>query len=211
MIAIDGYVVTDEFFGEPQIDVDEERDAPLHHRYVHGGFAGTDTRFSFYFPMHGWQGRMLNPLQGGFGGTEHHFGSPAGEVMGGVAMCARLGGYMVESNQGHQGDRVDPKAGDDKSIHSWRASAEVARFSKFVAAQLYGERTEVVVRLRRQWRWSAIAAVPRVGTRRVGRRDAVHGERRPAGPAVRDDVQRPTPARRPDRRRRRRDLTGRLR
>jgi hypothetical protein len=36
---------------------------------------------------------------------------------------------MVESNQGHEGDRVDPKAGDDKSIHSWRASAEVARFS----------------------------------------------------------------------------------
>jgi hypothetical protein len=139
MVTLDGYLVTDEFFGEPYVDVDEARDAPVSHRYLHGGFEGTDTRFSLYFPSEGWQGRMLNPLQGGFGGSERHFGSPAGAVAGGLAMCARLGGYMVESNQGHEGDRVDPKAGDDKSIHSWRASAEVARLSKFVAAQLYGE------------------------------------------------------------------------
>src|SRR4029077_16193099 len=79
MITLDGYVVTDEFFGEPYVDVDEDRDAPLRHRYLHGGFVGTDTRFSFYFPTDGWQGRMLNPLQGGFGGSEHHFRSPAGE------------------------------------------------------------------------------------------------------------------------------------
>lgn len=90
MIALDGYLITDGFFGAPYVDADEERDAPLRHRYLHGGFVGTDTRFSLYFPTDGWQGRMLNPLQGGFGGSEHHFGSPAGEVMGGLAMCARL-------------------------------------------------------------------------------------------------------------------------
>jgi hypothetical protein len=50
MIALDGYLITDGFFGAPYVDADEERDAPLRHRYLHGGFVGTDTRFSLYFP-----------------------------------------------------------------------------------------------------------------------------------------------------------------
>jgi hypothetical protein len=40
----------DDFFGPPLIDVDEWRDQPFQHRYVHGGFESTDTRFAFYFP-----------------------------------------------------------------------------------------------------------------------------------------------------------------
>src|ERR1700756_5851732 len=40
----------DPLFSEPYIDVNEPRDAPVPHRYVHGGFRGTDARFSFYFP-----------------------------------------------------------------------------------------------------------------------------------------------------------------
>jgi hypothetical protein len=35
-------------FAQADIDVDEWRDAPVHHRYVHGSFTGTDTKFSFY-------------------------------------------------------------------------------------------------------------------------------------------------------------------
>jgi hypothetical protein len=42
-IDLSGYKVTDEFFGAPYIDVDEWRDTPAPHRYVHGGFAGTDS------------------------------------------------------------------------------------------------------------------------------------------------------------------------
>jgi hypothetical protein len=37
-------------FKEPYLDINEMRDAPVHHHYVHGGFKGIDTRFSFYFP-----------------------------------------------------------------------------------------------------------------------------------------------------------------
>ena len=37
-------------FQHPYIDMDEWRDQPVRHRYVHGGFEGTDTRFSFYLP-----------------------------------------------------------------------------------------------------------------------------------------------------------------
>lgn len=37
-------------FVQPFIDADEMRDTPVAHRFVHGGFEGTDTRFSFYLP-----------------------------------------------------------------------------------------------------------------------------------------------------------------
>jgi Tannase and feruloyl esterase len=141
VLKLDEYVPTDNFFGAPYIDKDEERDAPITHRYLHGGFEGTDTRFVFYFPLDGsYQGRMVNPLGGAHGGHEESFGvAPMSEMMGGLKMAARLGAYMIESNQGHIGDDIDPKGGDDPTLYGHRASAEVARFSKFVAEQVYGQ------------------------------------------------------------------------
>src|SRR3954468_7183858 len=44
------FVTKDTLFKEPFVDVDEWRDKPVRHRYIHGGFTGTETRFSFYFP-----------------------------------------------------------------------------------------------------------------------------------------------------------------
>ena len=44
------YLPDDEFFGKAYIDIDEWREGPVRFRYVHGGFEGTDARFSFYFP-----------------------------------------------------------------------------------------------------------------------------------------------------------------
>jgi hypothetical protein len=141
MLDVSSYVITDKYFGAPYIDVDEERSDPVEHRHIHGGFEGTDTKFRFYFPPAGgaYQGRMFNPLSGAHGGTEDFFATPFGEMIGGLGMCLRLGGYMIESNQGHIGDDVDPKAGVDPGLYGWRASAEVARFSKHVAAQIYGQ------------------------------------------------------------------------
>src|SRR5215470_13721824 len=37
-------------FGKPFIDVDEWRDTPRRHRYIHGGFENSHLRFSGYFP-----------------------------------------------------------------------------------------------------------------------------------------------------------------
>ena len=37
-------------FAAPYVDVDEWRDRPVRHRYLHGGFADTETRFSMYLP-----------------------------------------------------------------------------------------------------------------------------------------------------------------
>ncbi|MEI8240857.1 MAG: hypothetical protein WCI22_15695, partial [Actinomycetota bacterium] len=139
MIDLDAYVVTDDFFGKPYLDVDEQWDAPAPHRHVHGGFEGTDTRFTFYFPpADGYQGRMFQPLEGANAGHEDSFGNEHGNLLGGLPMMVRLGGYMVESNMGHIGDVFDPKAGEDPTIYGWRAAAESGRFSKFVAAQVYG-------------------------------------------------------------------------
>ena len=140
-IDLSNYVVTDDFFGAPYIDDDAEWDEPVPHRMIHGGFEGTDTRFRFHFPPKdsGYEGRMFNPLSGANGGTEDFFHLGLGEAIGGVGACLRLGGYAVQSNQGHIGDVLDPKAGEDPTIYGWRASAEVARFSKYVAEQIYGE------------------------------------------------------------------------
>jgi Tannase and feruloyl esterase/PKD domain len=134
------YQVTDSYFGAPYIDVDEWRDTPLRYRHVHGGFADCDTRFTMYFPeQEVWQGRAIMPLEGAHAGHEDAFGGSMGDLLGGLALHVRLGGYMVESNMGHIGDDVDPKGGDDPTIYGWRAAAETARFSKHVAAQIYGE------------------------------------------------------------------------
>src|ERR1700689_899561 len=46
---------------------------------------------------------------------------------------------MVESNSGHIGDDIDKRAGDDPTLYSYRASIESARFSKHVAAHVYGK------------------------------------------------------------------------
>jgi len=133
------YSVTDAHFGSPYIDVDESRDAPYRHRHVHGGFADCDTRFTFYFPpKEEWQGRLIMPMEGAHAGHEDFFGGALGDAMGGVGLTARLGGYMVESNMGHIGDDIDPRGGEDPTLYGWRAAVECARFSKYIAWQVYG-------------------------------------------------------------------------
>jgi Tannase and feruloyl esterase len=134
-----GYTANDAHFGAPYVDRDEWHDEPHGHRRVHGGFADCDTRFTFYFPpLDEWQGRLIMPLEGAHAGHEDFFGGALGEALGGIALTARLGGYMVESNMGHIGDDIDPKGGEDPTLYGWRAAAESARFSKYLAQQVYG-------------------------------------------------------------------------
>ncbi|KJS04085.1 MAG: hypothetical protein VR73_15460 [Gammaproteobacteria bacterium BRH_c0] len=139
-LQIESYQLTDPFFGTPYIDRDEWRDTPIPHRHVHGGFADTDTRFSFYFPpAEHWKGRMFHPIEGGHAGHEDFFGGYAGQISGTFAMIQRMGGYMIESNSGHIGDDIDPKGGEDPTLYGHRASIESARFSRFIAEQVYGK------------------------------------------------------------------------
>jgi prepilin-type processing-associated H-X9-DG protein len=140
VLETESYVPADPYFGAPYIDVDEERQGSVRFRHVHGGFADTDTRFLFSFPLDDtYTGRAFHPLEGAHAGHEDAFGGPMGDIIGGLGMIARLGGYMIESNSGHIGDDVDPRAGDDPALYGHRASIESARFSKHIAAQVYGE------------------------------------------------------------------------
>ncbi|MCW2529596.1 MAG: hypothetical protein JWM76_4456 [Pseudonocardiales bacterium] len=138
-IEVEAYVVTDDYFGRPYIDTDTENEQPTPHRYLHGGFEGTDTRFSFCFPpAERYEGRLIQPLEGANAGHENVNTGPLGLVTGGLDQAFRLGGYTVETNMGHIGDVMDAKAGPDPTIYGWRAAAESARLSKFIAAQIYG-------------------------------------------------------------------------
>src|SRR5215470_7061529 len=132
-------------FGAPYIDADEWRDAPARHRYVHGGFEGTHTLFSFYFPpAEKYQGRFFQFLEGGAGGHENLLVPPGADetflrgsgMMWIFDVCFdELGGYLVESNQGHYPEEGLGFADD---IELYGASAQVARYSKVLAAEIYG-------------------------------------------------------------------------
>jgi hypothetical protein len=119
--------------GAPYIDVDEMRDLPRPHRYVHGGFEETHTRFSFYFPpAEQYRGRFVQHLEGGSGGHENMIEFQP--WLFGVGFDD-LGAYLVESNQGHFPNEGMGFA-DDWELFG--ASAHSALFAKDLAAAMYG-------------------------------------------------------------------------
>src|SRR5262249_56618230 len=114
-----------DFLAAPRLDLDEWRDEPVRHRYVHGGFSGTDTRFSFYFPpAERYEGRFFHPLMP-ISGTEH--GAPAG-----FGMMAGSIGFSIPS-RGHHGQRqpgrrrLFPREGSRRG--GLRARAATRRYS----------------------------------------------------------------------------------
>src|SRR5579863_7260927 len=62
---------TDPLYDKPYLDVDEWRDEPVRHRYVHGGFESTETRFAIHFPpAERYEGRFFQPVYA-VPGNEH--------------------------------------------------------------------------------------------------------------------------------------------
>lgn len=138
------YEPLDSYFGRPFIDIDEMRQYPRPHRYVHGGFEGTNTLFSYYFPepKH-YSGRFAQWMEGGAGGNERSITAPQDDFkptqwdyLYDMAFDD-INGYLIESNQGHGVFDKTPEPAD--GVYVWRASAESARFSRHVAQQLYGQ------------------------------------------------------------------------
>jgi hypothetical protein len=126
--------LTDPTFISPFVDVDEWRDEPVRHRYVHGGFDGTDCRFSMYFPdATRYQGRFFHPVSP-VPGSEH--GAKDGAFTGYIEFAVASGGYLVESNLGRFRRAL---RGEDSTIAGYRASAAVATYSRVLAAEMYGE------------------------------------------------------------------------
>jgi hypothetical protein len=126
-------------FADPYVDVDEWRDAPVRHRYVHGGFKGTDTRFSFYLPQkEQYQGRFfqhVTPVP-----DDEHLAQklPPGESNK-IGFALASGAYFVETNGGGHLD-LGRAAGaqTDSTITAYRANAASAQYSRTVAMRMYG-------------------------------------------------------------------------
>ncbi len=143
-------------FNEPYIDVREWRevlaDAPVfpgaittqrgvaapvkaRHLYVHGGFTGTDAKFSFCFPPEEeYQGRFFQATHQLLAGEE--------ATARNVAFAIASGGYSVQTNMGGSENPRGPEesAGgrSDTTIRGYRVNAAAAKFSCEVAAEIYG-------------------------------------------------------------------------
>ncbi len=129
----------DPMFAEPYVDIDEWRDAPVRHRYVHGGFKGTDLRFSYYLPpKEQFQGRFfqyVTPVP-----DSENLSQTALAGDNNIGFAAASGAYFVETNGGGRGVTSGPGLAVDPTISAYRANAAAARYSRVVAAQMYGHR-----------------------------------------------------------------------
>jgi hypothetical protein len=128
----------DDYFSNPVIDVDEMREGPEPHRYIHGHFDGTPGRFSFYFPDKArYEGRFFHntyPLiaDADAGMSPIDFKVSEGDI--GFAFAS--GGYFVQTNQGAGAMQREQ---DPTLSSSYRLNAAAAKFSRKVAKDLYGE------------------------------------------------------------------------
>lgn len=126
--------VTDEcidpVLNTPVVDVDEWRQTPVPHRYVNGHFENTGTRFSFYFPPEDqYEGRFFHyvlPSPSSVPGAED-----TGE--NNIAFGNASGAYCVQTNGG--GSSYMTPA----TIKGYRADAATAKYSRVLAAEIYGE------------------------------------------------------------------------
>ncbi|MCR2783545.1 MULTISPECIES: hypothetical protein [unclassified Microbacterium] len=127
----------DDAFGRAWVDIDEQRESPVAHRYVHGGFDSSDTRFSFYFPSpNAYEGRFfqhVTPVP-----QSENLAQRAEGEEDKLTFTLASGAYFVETNGGGP-DAANPLSGVDPTIGAYRANAAAARFSRAVAAALYGE------------------------------------------------------------------------
>ncbi|MBI1780527.1 MAG: hypothetical protein HYR66_04070, partial [Sphingobacteriales bacterium] len=136
------FAVKDTMFKAPYVDVDEWRDKPVHHHYVHGGFKGTDTRFSFYFPakekFEGHFFQYITPVPDNENVSQGATGE--GDKIG---FSVSHGAYFIESNGGGKYGAGMPGSGIDATIGAYRANAACAQFSRIVAARIYSTQKHI--------------------------------------------------------------------
>lgn len=127
----------DPYLSDPYIDVDEWRQTPVPHRYVHGGFNGTDGKFAFYFPpAEQFEGRFFQYTHQ-FQTSEELEQSTPGEInpaTGSLEFAADSGGYWVQTN----GLGVIQHPTAPPSIKGYRLNAAAAKLAKTFAREMYG-------------------------------------------------------------------------
>jgi hypothetical protein len=131
------FVAKDTLFKVPFIDVDEWREKPVRHRYVHGGFEGTEARFSFYFPSkEHYKGHFFQYITP-FPDNENLSQGAVGEEDK-IGFSVSHGAYFIETNGGGRFDFTGQKKASDPLIGAYKANAAAAQFSKTVASKLFG-------------------------------------------------------------------------
>jgi hypothetical protein len=131
------FQTTDTIFSYPFIDKDEWRDNPVRHRYVHGGFEGTGTRFSFYFPPEEqYEGRFFQYITPFPDNENLSQGAKGAEDKIGFSIAS--GAYFIETNGGGPTDFTKPQVYSDPTIGAFRANAASAQFSRVVATKIFG-------------------------------------------------------------------------
>lgn len=128
-------------FRQGFIDIDEMRTRKLEdgrelpYRYMHGGFEGTDVKFSFCFPeKEAYEGRFYQYLSPFPGPDEELASLPMTGEDDKIAFCLTHGAYYVESNMGSKA--VFTNSEDSTMTH--RSSAASAEFSREMAQKVYG-------------------------------------------------------------------------
>jgi len=123
----------DPVFIRPVIDIEEMRTEPVTHRYVNGHFEGTDARFSFYFPQkQAYRGRFYQPT--------HPSWMDENAPPEDIEFTLSVGAYLVHTNMnlytltGTQNIRPD-----NSEAGAYRVNAAAAKFSREVAARVYGD------------------------------------------------------------------------
>jgi hypothetical protein len=123
-------------FNRPYVELSEWREHPVPHRYVRGGFQGTDARFSFYFPpKEKYQGRFFHntyPLT--VSSDIGPFPIQFDVAIGNLGFTVDSGAYYVQTNLGGA-DRMPPA---DPAIAAYRVNAAAAKYSRTLAGELYG-------------------------------------------------------------------------
>jgi hypothetical protein len=129
------FTTPDTLFASPYVDLDEWRDKPVRHRYVHGGFKGTGARFSLYFPPEeNYQGRFFQYITP-FPDTENLSQGASGEEDK-IGFAITHGSYFIETNGGGRIDFAKPGS-NDPTLGAFRVNAATAQFSRVIANQIY--------------------------------------------------------------------------
>ena len=127
----------DPHYNDAYIEINEWREQPVPHRYVHGGFKNTGARFSFYFPAkEDYEGRFFHDtyplaLMSDIG----PFPIPFDVATGNLGFTLDSGAYYVQTNLG--GTDRTPFA--DPAIAAYRVNAAAAKYSRQVASDIYGK------------------------------------------------------------------------
>lgn len=126
----------DSTFENPYNDIEEERERNgVKFYFVHGGFKGTNVKFSFCFPKKDcFDGRFFQFLSPFPGPDEELASLERTGLEDHITFALTHGAYFVETNMGSGaafGDFADPAI-------LYRSSAAAAEYSREVAMKLYG-------------------------------------------------------------------------